>query len=446
MPVPERMRDQIELILRDLPGAAAFPAPDRWEEVDDVDYLYKEYTILTLEQDAGRVAEELRHIFDDRGWGDVPEDEEARRIRPERVSGTMRVVRFTVPATGLLVPAILDLLDESLGTAIARPDHALYLSPYTCPATEPIPAPAGTVEPVPPPGLNARGCRPCRGIPRPECDGDGVFISIIDTGLIHAVAASHPWLAGVNGAPEDPYQTLANGSTIIAPYAGHGTFVAGVARCMAPKAAAYVERAFDIAGANYETMLPASMAHALDQDPNILQLTFCTTTRKDLSLITFDDFFETRIRFMKGLVVLAPAGNADQERLTWPAAYREVLSVGALSTNWRDRAWFSNYGKWVDVYAPGQNLVNAFPQGTYVTTEPPVGEQRDFSGMAIWSGTSFSTPVVAGLIAARMSRSGENARQAADSLLRLASNQAIPGLGAVLYPGQACCEADGCCR
>jgi hypothetical protein len=448
MPVDERMRDQIELILRDLPGAAAFPAPDRWEEVDDVDYLYEEYTILTLEQDAGRVAEALRHIFDDRGWGDVPEDEEARRIEPERVSGTMRVVRFTVPATGLLVPAILDLLDERLGTGFAKPNHICYVSPYTCPATEPIPAPAGTVEPVPPPGLNARGCRPCRGIPRPECDGDGVFISIVDTGLVDAVAASaaHPWLAGVNGAPEDPYQTLANGSTIIAPYAGHGTFVAGVARCMAPKAAAYVERAFDIAGANYETMLPASMADALHRKPKILVFTFCTTTRKDLSLITFDDFFETRIRFMKGLVVLAPAGNAHQERLTWPAAYREVLSVGALSTNWRDRAWFSNYGQWVDVYAPGQNLVNAFAQGTYVCTEPPVGEQRDFSGMAIWSGTSFSTPVVAGLIAARMSRSGENARQAADSLLRLASDQAIPGLGAVLYPGQACCEADGCCR
>lgn len=445
MSVDTPMRSQINLILDNLRGSAAYPAPDRWDDVDDVDFLYRENTILCREQDMDRVADAITRFLDEVGWGDVPEGD-ARQIRRERVSATREVVSLALPATGTLVPAILDRLDQELGRKRATPDHVLYVSPKPCPATEPTEVPPGTVDPVPPPGLNARGRRPCRGVHRPECDGDGVFVSIVDTGLINDAAVGHPWLVGVQGTVEDPYTVDSTGQTIIAPYAGHGTFVAGVARCMAPRASAYVERAFDIAGADYETRLPASLEDALDRNPDILVFTFCTTTRLDQSLMTFDDFFDTRIRFMKGLLVLAPAGNDGEQRPNWPAAYREVLSVGALSANWRDRAYFSNYGKWVDVYAPGQDLINAFPAGTYVCTEPPIGQHREFEGMAKWSGTSFSTPVVAGLIAARMSATGENAQQAADSLLRLACSQTIPGVGAVLYPGQACDDGDDKCR
>jgi hypothetical protein len=447
------MRDQINLILDKLrdAGAAAHPDPSLWDDpgVDDVDYLYRKQTILTRDQDADRVTSAITAFFEREGYGQVPEGEQ-RQLRYERVNATRRVVSIPLPDTGISVPTILDSLDQELGAGVATPDHILYVCPQSCPATEPIEVPPGTVDPVPPPGLNARGSHPCRGVHRPECDGDGVFLSIVDTGWIPDAAAGHPWLTGVDGTVEDPYTVDSNGDTIIVPYAGHGTFVAGVARCMAPKASAYVERAFDIAGANFETMLPASLADALDRDPDILVFTFCTSTRLDRSLITFDDVFDTRIRYMKGLLVVAPAGNDGHERPMWPAAYREVLSVGALSANWRDRAYFSNYGKWVDVYAPGQDLINAFPTGTYVCIEPPVGEHREFHGMAKWNGTSFSTPIVAGLVAARMSATGENAQQAADSLLRLACRQTIPGVGAVLYPGQACDDGDderhgGCC-
>ena len=427
MPVGDRMRAQAQLILNGHPGAAAHPAPDQWDDIDDFDYLYREYAILARAQDAEEVAAALRQILDQAGYGDVPVGE-AREIQRETVSRGL--VRLTVPTTPTLVPDLIGRLDEVLGRGVARPEHKVYVCPNACPATEPIEVPSGTTEPVPPPSSAAGN------------DGDGVSVSIVDTGLIPNSATGHPWLAGVRGRMENPYAfTDSDGETVIVPYAGHGTFVAGVLRCMAPKASVFVERAFNIAGADYETNLASSLEDALDRNPDILVFTFTSATHRDQSLHTFDELYERRIRGIKGLVVLAPAGNDGSSRPMWPAAHPGVIAVGALAANGRDRADFSGFGGWVDVYAPGEDLINAFPEGTYVCSEPPVGERRQFHRLAVWSGTSFSTPVVAGLIAARMSQTGENGQQAADALLRFARSQAIPGVGAVLYPGQASGEA-----
>lgn len=381
---------------------------------DGLDFLYQEGYILVADDDLQPV------------WQIVRPPVRGRRRRGEEGPVVSRVIR------GLLLLSLkntrfrgtgregvlgaLGAIDGELGTGVATPNHVLYIVPGgTCPASEPEEVGA-LADPVP--GVCC------------EKDGRDVSILIGDSGLL-SDAQSHSWLVGVQGEPEqaDPADIPA--------YAGHGTFVAGVARCMAPATNVYVADIFDTAhqgGAVLEVNAIKRLTALLVRDPDIISLSAVATTRLNIALKTFDVFFR-QFHNYKGMVFVAAAGNDSEWRRHWPAAFPEVVSVGALSEDRRHRAGYSNYGAWVDVYAPGTRLVNAFATGTYICKEHPyTGRVRNFTGMAIWSGTSFSTPLVAGLIAARMSRTGENGRQAADSLLAKARAQAIPGVGAVLRP------------
>ena len=396
-------------------GIAIGVGPDD-QRPDEADFLYAKGVVLARDQDAVHVR---RVLGTDQGDGE-PSKEDGRPAPLSRVDGRPRsgsvegLTRVPVPA-GVDTLEALDRLDRALGPGVATPDHVLHLSPKSsgCPATEPVPS-DGPLDPGPA-GNDALG--------------RGVRVVVVDSGLLDDVVAATPLLTGVTGDPEP-------GS--VGRYRGHGTFIAGILRAMAPSAEVDVEAFLYVGGGILESDLVPALGRALESVPDVISLSAGATTRHGRPLKSFEVFWEKRLRHHKGTVLVCAAGNDGNRGPFWPAAFPWTVSVGALEKD-GSRAPYSNHGSWVDVWARGSDVVAPYPTGDYTYAWPPqVGSTASFTnGLASWCGTSFSTPLVAGLVAARASWSGESARVAARSLVRAARHHATPYVGAVLEPGMA---------
>jgi Subtilase family len=426
---PMSVRDiseaQAAYVGENLVDVATYPARlPKDPDPPPVEFLYRRRHLLVRERDLNSV---LAVIM-------APGADKTRKSRVGKiVFPTPGVARIELLPTGPEDPkaegkrvfGTIAAIEQQLGLGKAGVEYVLSVAPPLppaghCPATEPDPVP--------------RKIRPQPGISRSCCDGRGTLVAVVDTGFIkEARNRRHPWLAGVTGQRDR--QVRWGGA--IERYGGHGTFIASIVRAMAPRAQVWAPRIFEHAGAIYEVDIVNALLAVLDRAPDVISLSAGTHTWMDRGLLTFQMFVNGPLRECKNTVLVSAAGNEGYNWKFSPAEMEEVVGVGALGPG-DARAWFSNFGDWVKVFAPGQDLIHAFAKGTYRYQELRAGQQASFSGMARWSGTSFSTPVVSGLIAARMSGTRESAREAADSLLRLARAQALPDVGPVLHPGQAC--------
>ena len=209
---------------------------------------------------------------------------------------------------------------------------------------------------------------------------------------------------------------------------------------MAPGSKIFVNNHFSSSGGELESVMIGKLFElARTFDPEIINLSAGTNTWQNWGPLGLDAFTSAMYQriFFGALTLVAAAGNDSSDRPFYPAALDWVVGVGALAADQAHRAWFSNYGVWVDVYAVGEGMVNAYAVGEYTYQEPPKRpSKQNFDGMARWDGTSFSAPLVAGLIADRMRRTGETSKEAADALLAAAQAAPLQGVGPSLYPCQ----------
>jgi hypothetical protein len=235
---------------------------------------------------------------------------------------------------------------------------------------------------------------------------DDVVIAVIDTGIAH----NHPEFAGRilpgrdlihdNDNPEDDQGHGTHVAGIVAAAGNNGQGVAGVCGFCKLLPIKVVNEAQDASAAG----IAEGIRYAADHGADIALLS--------LSRQVGDLRIEDAVEYAQaqGVLIIAAVGNGNRDTPTYPAAYPGVLGVTA--TTMRDDRWRqSNYGDFVDIAAPGDNILS-----TYYDLDNEDG------GYLAMSGTSMAAPFVAGLAGLLLA---QNPDRSADDLARLITTTAI---------------------
>lgn len=159
---------------------------------------------------------------------------------------------------------------------------------------------------------------------------------------------------------------------------GHGTMTAGLVHLVAPNAKILPLKAFSANGTGYLSNIIAALYYAQQHGANVVNMSF------DLSAPSSALSNAVSRLNQSGLILVAAAGNENTSARVYPAALNGNVVGVASTTDYDTRSSFSNYGT-ADVWiaAPGENIISTYPGGTYGSS----------------SGTSFSSPIVAGTVA-----------------------------------------------
>ncbi len=193
----------------------------------------------------------------------------------------------------------------------------------------------------------------------------------------------HGWdFGGSNGTPDnDPMEDKPD----------HGTNVAGIA-------SAVTDNGYGVASIGFNsTIMPvkASRNDVRDQNGNALiyygydgikyavdngaKIINCSWGGYDYSNAA-QQVIDYAVK--KGALIVGAAGNENFQGVIYPAHYFGALAVGATDSN-DYKAYFSNFGEYIDVMAPGVSIFNTWQPNTFATL----------------SGTSMASPLTAGLAA-----------------------------------------------
>ena len=249
--------------------------------------------------------------------------------------------------------------------------------------------------------------------------GRGVKVAVVDTGVDPRHEDLPKLLMGRDFVSDDGNADDGN---------GHGTFVAGVI-------AAQRNNGRGIAGVSRASIIPVRVLNSrgFGRDSDIARgIRWAANEGADIINMSLGGGRSSRllkdaVRYAtrQGSLVIAASGNSGGTRPMYPAAYPQVIAVGATDLSDRMTS-FSQHGPWLDLVAPGVTIASTLPGDRY----------------AIGDGTSFSSPLVAGSAALLLS---EHPRWAVEELRSaLLSGAADAGpIGPDPFTGLGVLDVDG---
>jgi subtilisin len=210
-----------------------------------------------------------------------------------------------------------------------------------------------------------------------QTKGAQIHIGVIDTGVDY----SHPDLKhslsrGIN---------LINRQLLPTDDNGHGTHIAGTIAAaskdgvmgVAPKAIIHPVKAFDHQGSAFVSDIISGIDWCVMNDIRIINMSF--------GMKSYSRALEAAVKnaYLSGTIIVASSGNdGNKATVDYPARFPQTIAVGA-STRGSKIAPFSNRGRSIDIFAPGDKIYSTWLRGKYNEL----------------SGTSMATSHVSGVIA-----------------------------------------------
>lgn len=224
-----------------------------------------------------------------------------------------------------------------------------------------------------------------------------VPIAIIDSG----VDSAHPDLAGKVVAGWN----FLGGNTNTSDVLGHGTAVAGTASAASNNSTGVAGLAWQnpimplvvLDATDYASYsnIASAITYAADHGVRVINVSIGGSSSSSTLQGAVD------YAWNKGAIIFASAMNNGTSTPYYPAACNRVIAVTA-TTSTDTIAGFSSFGTWVDIAAPGASILTTTRGGGY----------------GYWNGTSFASPLAAGLAALVLSVNPSLTNAAVESIIK----------------------------